>query len=58
MTEEKLKCGSCKAILTNLEGSTKFQCPGCGKSTIIRCNHCRKLATKYKCHECGFTGPN
>jgi LSD1 subclass zinc finger protein len=58
MVEEQLRCGSCKAIITNIEGSTKFQCPNCGKSTIIRCKHCREIAAKYKCQECGFEGPN
>jgi LSD1 subclass zinc finger protein len=58
MVKEQLKCGSCKAIIANLTGSAKFQCPKCGKSTIIRCKHCRSIAVKYKCHECNFTGPN
>lgn len=58
MTEEQLKCGSCKARITNLEGSAKFQCPSCGKSTIIRCKHCREIAAKYSCPECKFEGPN
>ncbi len=60
MTEEliKEKCSSCKTMIMNIIGSTKFQCPKCGKTTIIRCKHCRKLATKYKCENCGFEGPN
>ena len=58
MTEEQLKCGSCKAIIANIGGSTKFQCPNCGKSTIIRCKHCREIAAKYTCPECQFEGPN
>ncbi|HZX44507.1 MAG TPA: zinc finger domain-containing protein [Candidatus Nanoarchaeia archaeon] len=55
---EKLKCSSCKSIITNLEGSTRFACPSCGKTTIIRCNHCRDVGTKYTCAECNFEGPN
>jgi hypothetical protein len=58
MVEQQSKCGSCKANLANLEGSAKFQCPNCSKTTIIRCKHCRKIAAKYKCDECGFEGPN
>ncbi|MBW2989181.1 DUF1610 domain-containing protein [Candidatus Woesearchaeota archaeon] len=58
MPEEQLKCGSCKALITNIGGSVKFQCPKCGKYTIIRCRHCRQIASKYSCPECGFTGPN
>ena len=58
MTQEQLKCGSCKAIVANIVGSVKFQCPKCGKTEIIRCKHCRAIAAKYKCHECGFEGPN
>ena len=58
MVTEKLVCTSCKAIITNLGGSTKFQCPNCGKSTIVRCKHCRDIAAKYKCASCGFEGPN
>jgi len=55
---EQLVCGSCKARITNDEGNTIFNCPSCGKSTIIRCKHCREIAAKYKCSECGFEGPN
>jgi len=58
MTEQKQTCSSCKAILTNQSGSTKFQCPSCGKTTIIRCKHCREIAAKYTCSECQFSGPN
>ncbi|MCD4666451.1 zinc finger domain-containing protein [archaeon] len=37
---------------------TQFLCPKCGKKTIIRCNSCRSLATKYVCGNCNFEGPN
>ncbi|MCL4363519.1 zinc finger domain-containing protein [Candidatus Marsarchaeota archaeon] len=36
---------------------TEFSCPKCGKSTIIRCDHCRKITNIYRCNECGFEGP-
>ena len=55
---EKLICMSCKKQVTNETGSVKFMCPNCGKYEIVRCNHCRKIAAKYKCPECGFEGPN
>ncbi len=55
---EKIYCSSCKVRITNIGGSAVFKCPNCGKSEIIRCANCRKLATKYKCPECGFEGPN
>jgi predicted RNA-binding Zn-ribbon protein involved in translation (DUF1610 family) len=55
---EKITCLSCKKQVTNEAGSVKFMCPNCGKYEIVRCNHCRKIAAKYKCPECGFEGPN
>ncbi len=54
----ELICISCKRKITNIEGSVKFPCPNCGKAEIIRCGECRKIAAKYTCPECGFTGPN
>jgi hypothetical protein len=58
MTKKELFCTSCKTKITNLVGSTRFPCPNCGKSEIVRCVHCRKIAAKYKCPKCGFIGPN
>ena len=55
---EKNVCSSCKKRITNIEGSVQFKCPKCGKSTITRCKNCREIAAKYKCHDCGFVGPN
>ncbi|MBD3354996.1 RNA-binding protein [Candidatus Woesearchaeota archaeon] len=55
---EKLTCNSCKKRITNKPGSATFKCPACGKSTIVRCKHCREIVAKYTCPECGFTGPN
>lgn len=55
---EKQVCSSCKEQIANDVGSVKFMCPNCGKFQIIRCRHCRKIAARYKCHECGFEGPN
>jgi predicted RNA-binding Zn-ribbon protein involved in translation (DUF1610 family) len=57
MTENK-KCSSCKKQIANEAGSVVFMCPNCGKFEIVRCEHCRKISAKYKCHECGFEGPN
>ncbi len=52
------KCISCGKSLVNDPSSTTFMCPGCGKQEISRCSHCRELAAKYQCPECGFEGPN
>jgi predicted RNA-binding Zn-ribbon protein involved in translation (DUF1610 family) len=52
------KCSSCNTSVVNEAGAVKFNCPSCGKSTIIRCSKCRKIVTKYDCHACGFVGPN
>ena len=52
------KCSSTGKDITNDSGSVSFQCPSCGKATIIRSLEARKLATKYTCPNCGFTGPN
>ena len=51
-------CSSCRKQITNLSGTVEFLCPKCSKTAIVRCRDCRKTATKYKCEECGFTGPN
>lgn len=47
-------CSSCGRLTS---AYTEFKCPNCGKSTIVRCNDCRKTYNKYKCKECGFEGP-
>ncbi|MBI2667836.1 DUF1610 domain-containing protein [Candidatus Woesearchaeota archaeon] len=44
--------------ITNEKGSTKFMCPNCGKYLIIRSLHERKIAIRYTCPECSFSGPN
>jgi len=58
MAEKQATCSSCKKRISNTIGSTRFMCPKCAKFEIVRCNHCRKIAAKYKCSECGFEGPN
>ncbi len=58
MTELQLTCSSCKKRIANIAGTAKFPCPNCAKTTIIRCAHCRKIAAKYKCSNCNFSGPN
>ena len=52
------KCNSCNTSVVNETESVKFDCPSCGKYSIIRCSKCRKIVTRYKCPECGFEGPN
>ncbi|MBS3128040.1 hypothetical protein J4410_02755 [Candidatus Woesearchaeota archaeon] len=39
-------------------GTTSFPCPQCGKTTIVRTRHERQIATKYRCAQCNFEGPN
>ncbi|MFH1316513.1 MAG: zinc finger domain-containing protein [Candidatus Woesearchaeota archaeon] len=58
MVEGKLACSSCKAKITNIFGTTRFNCPKCGEEEIVRCTRCRKIAAKYACNKCGFIGPN
>ena len=55
MSEKKI-CGSCKVDIANSAGAVHFLCPSCGKTEIVRCKHCREIAAKYKCAECGFIG--
>ncbi|BCS90837.1 MAG: RNA-binding protein [Candidatus Micrarchaeota archaeon] len=47
-------CVSCGRLTTDY---TDFVCPVCGKTEIIRCKHCRKIANTYMCNSCGFEGP-
>jgi Zn-ribbon RNA-binding protein len=56
--EKKLACSSCKKEVTNDKSSTIFKCPKCGNSDIIRCKHCKEIATRYNCNKCDFSGPN
>lgn len=51
-------CTSTKRRITNEEGSVKFLCPKCGQTTIVRSALARRLAARYKCEKCGFSGPN
>ncbi len=47
-------CVSCGRLTSDY---TEFKCPKCGKTTIIRCLHCREIGNRYICKECGFEGP-
>ncbi|MBI2652946.1 RNA-binding protein [Candidatus Woesearchaeota archaeon] len=58
MTEKQAVCSSCKKRISNTIGSTRFMCPRCAKVEVVRCNHCRQIAAKYKCNSCDFEGPN
>lgn len=44
--------------ITNEKGVTRFKCPNCGKTEIVRTPHQRRIAVRYKCNNCGFSGPN
>ena len=50
-------CSGCKKSIRNISGSASFKCPSCGKYEMIRCDHCRKISTRYTCPECNFEGP-
>jgi len=52
-----LQCNSCKKHI-DVTGGIKFLCPSCEKSEIVRCRHCREIASKYICKNCNFSGPN
>ncbi|MBW2985306.1 RNA-binding protein [Candidatus Woesearchaeota archaeon] len=54
---ERKNCSGCKKNIVNVSESTIFKCPNCGKYEIVRCDHCRKISTKYTCPECNFEGP-
>ncbi len=58
MADKEIVCSSCKRKITSGSGTATFMCPNCGKAEIIRCGDCRRIAAKYTCPECGFTGPN
>ncbi len=58
MAEQHPVCTSCKSSVVNTGGAARFSCPRCGKVEIIRCAHCRKVATHYICPQCQFEGPN
>lgn len=58
MANQDVFCSSCKLKVTNVDGTSVFSCPNCGKTEIVRCKQCRKIAAKYTCSECGFIGPN
>ena len=54
-TKPKNLCNTCREEIA--AKGTIFSCPGCGKSKIVRCFKCRKLASQYTCEKCGFVGP-
>ncbi len=56
--ENKPRCSSCNKEITNDTGATTFKCPNCGMEKVTRCLDCRKLASRYTCKKCGFSGPN
>lgn len=58
MANNDLTCASCGIRVTNDQATVSFPCPNCAKTTITRCKHCREKASRYKCTECGFEGPN
>ena len=55
--DKKLVCISCKKEISS-PGSVNFKCPNCLKQDIVRCRHCREIASRYVCPKCDFSGPN
>ncbi|MBS3147704.1 RNA-binding protein [Candidatus Woesearchaeota archaeon] len=51
-------CITCKQPSIGQTGFTIFKCPKCLKTDLSRCSHCRKIAAKFSCPQCGFEGPN
>lgn len=52
-----MKCSSCGVRIENQKNWVQFECPGCGKAKIIRCEKCRSLMNVYECSNCSFKGP-
>ncbi|MHA1840047.1 MAG: zinc finger domain-containing protein [Candidatus Ranarchaeia archaeon] len=50
-------CSCCGKTIEPTEYAVHFSCPECGKSTIWRCERCRKSGNTYKCVSCNFEGP-
>ncbi|MBS3160273.1 DUF1610 domain-containing protein [Candidatus Woesearchaeota archaeon] len=55
--DKKLVCTSCKKEIDK-SGGIVFKCPNCLKQDIVRCRHCREIASRYMCASCSFSGPN
>ena len=54
---QKKQCGTCGAMVAYVGTFVEFSCPSCGNGVISRCKKCKDLSNKYKCKNCGFTGP-
>ncbi|MBI4173336.1 MAG: RNA-binding protein [Candidatus Aenigmarchaeota archaeon] len=52
-----LKCMSCGRKVETEKQWVEFKCPQCTKTSILRCESCKKLENPYECKECGFVGP-
>jgi len=51
------KCNSCGMDVIARSNFTRFACPNCGNTQIVRCNTCKTGSNKYVCVECNFVGP-
>ncbi|UCD07043.1 MAG: DUF1610 domain-containing protein [Candidatus Aenigmatarchaeota archaeon] len=52
-----MKCTNCGKSIEAENNWVEFECPKCGKETIVRCDKCKKLENSYKCSKCNFVGP-
>jgi len=52
-----LTCMSCGRRVEAESEWVRFPCPGCRKTTILRCKKCKKTENPYVCPECKFSGP-
>lgn len=53
----ELFCTTCKAAVPKGTGYSRFPCPSCGETEVVRCDRCKALVNRYKCAKCGFEGP-
>ena len=54
---ENRMCSTCGSHVMSRDNFVQFDCPGCGKTRIVRCKMCKDLSNSYVCKECEFTGP-
>lgn len=56
MNEEN-KCISCGESILVTKYFSRFKCPNCLETIIVRCHKCKSNSVEYVCPKCGFKGP-